>query len=103
MSSQGSGIPFEQMSRAQRAAVLEERQREIALLAAQEAELQRREEEEAERKRQEEEEARRREEETLGTRAQIPTGYIRVRWLGTFKMYSVCARWAYLGHITGYI
>ena len=63
MSSQGSGIPFEQMSRAQRAAFLEERQREIALFAAQEAELQRREEEEAERKRQEEEEARRQEEE----------------------------------------
>ena len=51
------------MSRAQRAAFLEERQREIALFAAQEAELQRREEEEAERKRQEEEEARQREEE----------------------------------------
>ena len=58
MSSQGSGIPFEQMTRAQQAAFLEQRQREIDLFAAQEAELQRREEEEAERKQQEEEEAR---------------------------------------------
>ena len=33
----------------------------------------------------------------------FPTGYIGVRWLGTFKMYSTCARWAYPGHITGYI
>ena len=63
MSTQGSGIPFEQMTRAQRAAFLEQRRGEIELLAAQAAELQRREEEEAERKRQEEEEARRREEE----------------------------------------
>ena len=58
MSSQGSGIPFEQMSRAQRAAFLEERQREIELFTAQEAELQRQEEEEAKRKQQEEEEVR---------------------------------------------
>jgi len=28
---------------------------------------------------------------------------IGVRWLGTFKMYSVCAHWAYLGHIVEYI
>ena len=28
---------------------------------------------------------------------------IGVRWLGTFKMYPACARWAYLGYITGYI
>ena len=63
MSTQGSGIPFEQMTRAQRAAFLEQRQREVELWAAQEAELQRREEEEAERRRQEEEEVRRREEE----------------------------------------
>ena len=61
MSTQGSGIPFEQMTRAQRAVFLEQRQREVELWAAQEAELQRQEEEEAERKRQEEEEARRRE------------------------------------------
>jgi len=33
----------------------------------------------------------------------LPTGYIGVRWLGTFKMYSVCAHWAYLGHIVEYI
>ena len=33
----------------------------------------------------------------------LATGYIGVRWLGTFKMYSACAHWAYLGHITGYI
>ena len=33
----------------------------------------------------------------------LATGYIGVRWLGTFKMYSACTHWAYLGHITGYI
>ena len=33
----------------------------------------------------------------------LPTGYIGVRWLGTFKMYSACACWAYLGHMIGYI
>ena len=33
----------------------------------------------------------------------LPIGYIGVRWLGTFKMYSACTCWAYLGHITGYI
>jgi len=33
----------------------------------------------------------------------LPTGYIGVTWLGTFKMYSVCAHWAYLGHIVEYI
>jgi len=33
----------------------------------------------------------------------LPIGYIGVRWLGTFKMYSVCACWAYPSHITGYI
>ena len=33
----------------------------------------------------------------------LPIGYIGVRWLGTFKMYSGCTHWAYLGRITGYI
>ena len=33
----------------------------------------------------------------------LATGYSGVRWLGTFKMYSACARWAYLGHIKGHI
>ena len=33
----------------------------------------------------------------------LPIGYIGVRWLGTFKMYSACTHWAYLGRITGYI
>jgi len=33
----------------------------------------------------------------------LPTGYIGVTWLGTFKMYSECTHWAYLGHIVGYI
>jgi len=33
----------------------------------------------------------------------LPTGYIGVTWLGTFKMYSVCAHWAYPSHIIGYI
>ena len=31
----------------------------------------------------------------------LATGYIGVRWLGTFKMYSACAHWTYLGHTTG--
>ena len=33
----------------------------------------------------------------------LATEYIGVRWLGTFKMYSACAHWIYLGHIKGYI
>ena len=43
-----SEIPFEQMSRAQRAAFLDQRWKEMEVLATQEVELQRREEEEAE-------------------------------------------------------
>ena len=29
----------------------------------------------------------------------LATGYIGVRWLGTFKMYSAFDRWAYLSHM----
>ena len=29
----------------------------------------------------------------------LPTGYIGVRWLGTFKMYSAFDHWAYWSHI----